>query len=281
MKKILINMDEDTLILYQSIVDNFTEYYKKIFNVNLENNIIIVNIFNEDNSEVVDFLSKKIALHIMNHVEPYVIKEEAAIACYDLFEDEIEDIITRVNWEMYYKDTKEADKYIEQLTNEIYGLLNELNSFDLYGFINFRFNDRRQKINEYIEFVADQFYEEQNDKDIIDFCKNFLAIQKPKCSQMHIVIHNKTEFEIINENYEKLDIKDLREKIDEECDDTKFILGILMSYVPKKIILHTNNYQSPYLLRLLTKVFGNNIDICIGCNYCKELRIKNDDKNLE
>lgn len=283
MRTLLINMDEDTLILYQSIMDNFNpDYHGILFSVEAEDDKIVIETLVEDDSSAIDFIAHKLSDHIIEHVEPLIVKEESTITCYDLFDEEIDDIIARSNWEIYHKNEEDAKEYFLQLKNDIYEIIDDLNSFDLHGFIDFRLKDRRQQINEYVEYVVDQFYEEQDDKDVIDFAKNSLSVNGSKCSQMHIVIYNKTEFEIINETYERLDIDDLRSKIDIECDEVKFILSILVSYAPKKIILHTNSQQSPYLSRVLLKVFGENADICHGCEYCESLRLKKEEEeNLE
>mgnify|MGYP002622027407 CR=1 FL=1 len=274
MRTVSIYMGKDTSILYQSIIDNYIGQYENLFSIDVEDEVIKINTLAKDDSIVIDFLSKKIVNHIINHYESNFIKEIVHNEFFELFDSEMDDIISRTEWILYNKGQKHHEQHVKKLENMIYETLDENSEFNYDGFIVFRLKERKDLISRFIDYVVNMFYEEQEDKEIIDFSKRILKLQNPKCKLLHVIIHDDT-FYLVNEKYENIDMDDLRNLSYVESDEIDFLLGVLISFHPEKIILHTNDNQSPYLSSIITKVFEN-IEFCSNCFHCSLIREKNE-----
>lgn len=221
-----------------------------------------------DNQSLMDFVANKITNHIANNFDELIVSEVVNDECYDLLEDDIEQLVSEIS-EEYHKNCGLFQEIKKILTNE--------GSFNLMGYLNFRGKERELEIKNFTFSAVDDFFngESFDFSNYINMIHKFIYIQKPKTEYVHIIEKENEEYDVITSNGETVDLKGLLEELQEtntsstlEIGDLDLIVSCLLSMLPKKVILHFNQPEPNDISYVLSEIFEGRHEHCEGCEYC-------------
>lgn len=288
MKNLIVNAGKDSTQIFEEILDT-NNYTSELITIDITEDQLIINIHDEDNfSLYTDYIASRVTNHILNFIEPQIIREEVELGCLDLLDDEIEENISqRVEWEILHKNQQKRDNYFYYLQEDICdGLLNN-GTFNLDGFINFRYNTRRLEIKDYVNIALEEYFTNENAEQFVSVIKKIISTFQPKIDLMHIITIDTDEHELITDQNERVDMENVKRVVDEliydhdeiEVDQLQLILSVLTTVLPHDIMMHTEEKYDPYTSQMLKKIYGDRIKICKSCEYCES--IKSIDKTEE
>lgn len=241
--------------------------------------VIKISIFNEEiEHSFLMFISQLLAEYILHEVEPTIIMKEVKEECVEFFSDEIEDIFQRVQWELIYKQDQETIKYTKKLELDIFEGLQKNGMFNLNGFLNFKYEERKLEIKEHVNIALDESLIDDDYNSFVNILRRLISIQKPKIDTVHVILLADDDCEVITGDNERVDIREVEDIWDEEVTDDQIqkeliyiLMSLLMTLCPKEVVIHTNELQDPFIPQTLKKVYKNTV-ICNGCKLCNNIR---------
>ncbi|AEO93662.1 gp404 [Bacillus phage G] len=288
MKDLLINAGRSSTQIFEEIMNN-NVYSSKSFKVDLKDNKVHVAIKDEKNtSKYIEYVASNIASFILNFIEPKMIRDEVELECLDLFDEEIEEnIVEKVEWALLHKNEQIRQTYFLNMKNDIFDGLVSHGMFNLFGFLNFRLNDRRLEIKEYISIALEDYFSDENEEQFISLIKRIVSIQKSQIDVINLILLETNKYELITGDNKRVDIEDV-EKIldeysyDEPVEQLHLILSVLMTLVPENIVIHMSKKQNPYIVQTLKKIFPTKTSTCESCDLCENMKIlREEEDNLK
>lgn len=255
-------------------------FKKGSFMVSL-NKSIIVDIKDEENENLyIDFISTTLVNYIISNIEPSIIMEEVDMSCGEFYSDEIDEISQRVQWQMLYRNDETSQKYVKQLKNDIFNCLTNHRNFNLNGFLNFKYSERRIEIQSYINMVLDEYLTDDENDQFVSILKKFVAIQPILTKSIHVVILSDNDYEIITDKNERVDMKDIEEILEEielendisMIEHLHLIMSVLMTLSPNELKIHTKEKNDPYIAQTLKKIYEERAIICHDCDFCEIIK---------
>lgn len=177
-------------------------------------------------------------------------------------------------------DLAHKDENIEKaLESEIFQLMEKFGRIFVKGVTDFRLKRYKDALEENIEKGIESYAHEREAESFIDLLKYFVSIQEPQYRLVHIVCEQGV-YSVFDEQYQEIHYDAFTELRGEAFEDVSssedWLLSVLITIAPQKIILHNVNSQVPEnFLITLEKVFEKRLKICDGCSYCKNFLLKN------
>lgn len=288
MKKLMIKSKQDIVQIYEEILDSLNQHNLDFISVELKDNSVVCSTLNREEF-CIDFLSKKLSVHIVENIQPRMIRDEVLIEFENYIDDSVEEFIKKITWKLLYKDEQITRDHIESIRSQIELCMTEDKIFNLDGFVRFRLNGRKKEIQEYIYDELDQILDEEEFENFTNILRQYVSIKLPENDLIHFIMIGDRDFEFVTGDRQRIDLTE----IDEVCDELEmstdykietkdFILGIIMTLSPKRLIIHTNYKQDPNIVYILNKIYGARSSECHGCEFCEKIRttrIINKDKN--
>lgn len=275
MKTLTIKSKYDSTQIYEELLDQLDDSSMEI---NLKDNHIIFNI-SDNERKYKDFLSHKIATHIIENVQPRMVREEIMIEFSSYLDDSVEELIKKITWKLIYKDEEAMEQHILSLTNQIKDFFIKDNYLNLDGFAKFRLNDKKNEIQDLISDELNRILDEEEFESFITIMKQFIAIKIPQNELVHFVMIKDGDFEFITGNRKRIDLNEVNTVCDElensseyKIETKDFVLGVLTTLAPKNIVIHTNHKQDPQIAYMLNRIYGPRASECQGCEFCESIR---------
>jgi len=163
---------------------------------------------------------------------------------------------------------------IEGLTYLINEFITENRHLHLGGFTLFRMKDFLSNFEDEIDFAVDEYIEQRRYCDFVKFLKFFVDIQESPFNKVNLVIRNKGEFTLLDENGAKISDEFLDSTYCEiaalDNNDGYIILNDLISLAPKHITIHCKKkYENEETVKIIKEIFSGRVDICHNCYMCK------------
>ncbi|QCX32943.1 putative sporulation protein YtxC [Caloramator sp. E03] len=164
------------------------------------------------------------------------------------------------------------------MIKKIEEFLQESNEIILDGFITFRLKEMNSEIISIIDGVVEEYVLEKEYSEFIKLLKYFVEIQESRYDLINIIINEKGEYTIKDENgnsitkefFEDFDIDNIKGEINKH----DMLISALITCSPKKIIIHgIENAQCEETMETIKSIFLDKITICSGCELCKNLKI--------
>lgn len=161
-----------------------------------------------------------------------------------------------------------------KVLNKLLEYLNLNDVLILDGFVNFRLRDYIEELEDVVDQAVDEFLLEREYREFIGLLKHFASVQKPKADTIHVFIRpggtfrmRDQEGRIIEDEFLRQFANDLtREGIEYE----DLLISSLVTLAPRRITLHRGGQG---LSRMgedtLRGVFGDRIETCDGCAWCR------------
>lgn len=273
MNNITINFEKENFNLYKYIIENL-EQENKAHKVLMNSRNIIVSF--EDDS-ILEKLSIVISKFIVYKIEPEIIKKEAELICFGLFDEEIKDLIEKSIWELHYKNKTLLNIFIQSISDDILDKLQLNQSINLNGFMKFKYKERTYVIKEIINILLEEFFENDIDDQFINTLKKYISIQKNEIDFLNIIFFDLEEYKFYSKEKELIDISELEKIINkliidhyDPVEHFQSFISILMSLSPENIKIHQNIDCNPYFTQSLKKLYDERIELCYDCDFCRK-----------
>ncbi|MDQ0337814.1 putative sporulation protein YtxC [Caldalkalibacillus uzonensis] len=155
---------------------------------------------------------------------------------------------------------------------QVYIYLSEADTLHLQGFFQFRLKAYHQQLQEAVEYAIDEYVLDQEYERFIQLLRLFVTSQMPKCALLHVVHTGQRHFHVFDDEGKLVTQEELMERLAEWTgsftNQDELIISALMSYLPRRIVLHTL-HPDQAVIRTLQHIFGERIRVCTGCEQCE------------
>lgn len=169
--------------------------------------------------------------------------------------------------EQYFRREK------EEIKEEILDFLFQNDTLIVDGYIRFRNENLYVLIEKSIQRIMGDMQLEIEYSEFIDVLKHFLSNQPSKIDTVNLILEEE-KFQLLdkkNQIVKRDSISEILEDI--YCDDLTqgdILITTLINLAPSNIILHNKGCKDDKLLLVIEKVFEDRIEICLGCNKCRD-----------
>jgi len=227
---------------------------------------------------VKDYIADGIAETIISKYQYVIIKKQLISKDIYFTQNDIKDIFNKTLEIINKNENGERDLLTYKINKRakifkiLLDYLENNNSINIEGFINFRLRFLIEKINEAVEKVVEDLVVEKEFEEFIKMLKYFVDIQSPKVETVNIfflkdkkyLLYDK-DMKLINNDYLKEIAKEMYEN-DMSYDD--LLISSLITIAPRKLILHTQQRKGDDIIKIISSIFNDRVDICSGCNLC-------------
>ncbi|HHZ03400.1 MAG TPA: hypothetical protein GX396_10795 [Tissierellia bacterium] len=188
-------------------------------------------------------------------------------------EEEVKGIISDIEEEI------ENDIKIQLIfKNKFKEVLEQSNTINLNGFINFRLKFIKLYVAQVVERCIDSYLMKKEYMDFISIIK-LIAESEENHYDIVNVMFNNNKVQVYDKNMQKLKYLNNVEFSAELMDKSTYdetVINILLSVSPKKIILHDSkidkkNKEAYNTADIIRRIFEGKVETCNGCKYCEVL----------
>jgi putative sporulation protein YtxC len=159
----------------------------------------------------------------------------------------------------------------QKLAKQLAAFLKENKDLAIDGFTHFRLHSYKEALFKCVKDAIKEYLVDQEYKEFISLLRSFLVVQKSKIPLVHLLHVGKSKFRVLKGDGTPLNEDEMdgifQEMIEQSFSHEDFIVSILLSIAPERVILHTNQPEEN-LLRTLIQIFHGRIVICYGCHHC-------------
>ena len=260
------------------LMDHNTELFDIILKNNISEKINFSKLNNEEyeiSSETPDFLKLKISEILTEYI---LINHEYSLIKNIVFSDYLYLSLNEKNEileKAYNLITTNENEFLKMLIvlkrrflikQSILEVLNENDTINIKGFINFRLNEYKKMLSELVEKVIKDYRIQKEYKEFIAMLKFFVDTQEKRSNRLHIIFEETGKYTILDEFN-----KNITEECFEEFNETKeknhlsnedLLISALITLAPKKVFIHfnTENYNQK-ILKTIKQIFENKVFI--------------------
>ncbi|MFZ5352119.1 MAG: putative sporulation protein YtxC [Bacillota bacterium] len=152
------------------------------------------------------------------------------------------------------------------------------------GFVKFRLSTYMKELNETLERAIELYVAEREYNEFIKLLRYFVDIQECKLELVHLLQLSDGRYLLMDKNLNNVngeyfdEIKN--ELADENINYDDLLISTLITISPRKIILHgSESFKNKELIKTIKSVFSDRINLCSGCEICRESHIEGHDAN--
>lgn len=143
----------------------------------------------------------------------------------------------------------------------------------LDGFINFRLKDYRMRLVEVVDNTVDDFVMDLEYKEFIRVLRYFIDIQEPKVEEVHVILKEGENYQILDAAGQSIGNKQLENFIADNMNEINFediLITALITIAPYSIVLHNTGGQNVChsVVDTIKNIFEGRVAICAGCPMC-------------
>ncbi|MGI6684913.1 MAG: putative sporulation protein YtxC [Bacillota bacterium] len=226
------------------------------------------------------YVANAISDAILGQWEYLLLKKITKNHYYYLSPDEKENVLMKAKKILDAMSNNEEDKYLmyrlnrkSKILHKVLDYLSQNNSINIDGFINFRLQDYLEDLNHVIEQAVDELLLEKEYEEFIMLLKYFVDIQEPRLNKVHVMLLSSGNFQLFDDHDKSINEQCLEgcivEMIDNEINYEDLLISALITIAPREIVVHVPEHtKSPNIIKTLQGVFGERLEICIGCTRC-------------
>ena len=226
---------------------------------------LIIHYIGENEKGFYNVFSNLLSNFIINNFEKKFILQQLTFDFFYFSKSEKKEILTyilaKLNSEINF------NRKISILQNAIINFFTNYSKCNLDGFINFRISDYKNFINLLLEKEINDFVIKKEYCEYVNLLQEYVAMQQPQTNTVHLIYSDTEKFlldnskNIISTNTNQKYISDI------SFSSNDFILNSLLSFLPKKIIIHLNTKKDNFI-NFLELIFKDRFIICSNCDIC-------------
>jgi putative sporulation protein YtxC len=169
---------------------------------------------------------------------------------------------------VFYQD--KIPDYQKAAHSNIVELLHTQGIFNIEGFIVFRLKEYIFFLRKLVEEAMDDFLSEKEHAEFMRMLAYFVDMQEPRTDTVHIVHDGDCCFNLYDaagNRYYFHDQTTLIENITLRDEAIDVLIGMLISLLPERIIIHQNQKRQQ-LSDILTEIFSYRVEVCNKCPDC-------------
>lgn len=160
-----------------------------------------------------------------------------------------------------------------KIKNRVLDYLEKNNEFVLDGFINFRLKDYLSEIEALVDNVVSDFLMEKEYLEFIRLLRYFVDIQDPKVAEIHVVLKDYKNFNLLDQNGLAIENEYLNglsaDLMSNSINYEDLLISALITLAPKRIVIHTKKRDEfTDTLKTIENIFGERASYCPGCQIC-------------
>lgn len=156
-----------------------------------------------------------------------------------------------------------------QILTEVKNYLDNNDTLFLEGFFRFRLKEYFSELERSVELSMDNFLVEQEYHEFIRLLQYFVEVQEPRIDEVHVLIKDKQNFYLLDEEKQPIDQKQLQGVLgdfNKDVDYDDLLLSALITISPRKLVLHLT--AKTEIVETIINVFQERVVLCHGCNFC-------------
>lgn len=223
---------------------------------------------------------ENLIIHYLGDDEDYFIEEISyclANAVIDIYEESIIDSIIKNNY-FYFTNIEQkeiAKKCKDEIKQDVgfnrinsialsfYRYFSENKSVIFEGFINFRIKQYLMFLDSVIDISVNKFIIDREYKEFIDLLKTYIKTKPTSANVLHLIYNNQTST-VLDENEKPIKTNGEVFKhayiSDISFSSNDYALNILLTTIPKKLIIHTEDEDDEFI-NTLKLIFENRVVI--------------------
>ncbi|SHE84630.1 putative sporulation protein YtxC [Caldanaerobius fijiensis DSM 17918] len=160
-----------------------------------------------------------------------------------------------------------------QIVNAMLEYLKTNDILNLEGFINFRLKDYINGLYDVVDKAVDDYLVEKEYNEFIKILKYFAELQEPQYDAVHVLVSDDMHYVLLDNSYKEIhdSLIESRGYLDRESNGEDVLISSLITIAPGKIYFHcSETFNNHNFMNTLKNIFSNKINICTGCDICKE-----------
>ncbi|MBA4601645.1 putative sporulation protein YtxC [Thermoactinomyces mirandus] len=159
----------------------------------------------------------------------------------------------------------------EKIARQISCHLDEYQHLAVDGFSCFRLKTYWKTLAICVEEAIHTHLLNRRYKEFINLLRTFVQLQIPKLPLVHVIHKGKNQFHVVKADGTPILAREMEPSFLEIAESTSshgdYMISILLSMAPERIMLHTSSPQEN-VIQTLFKVFEGRVMICDGCSKC-------------
>ncbi len=274
MRRIYINAGPYGMFLFRYILIEFQKAEREQPGIYIDRNNQNQDeyvIYEDMQNENIDILSNILVQYIFSIYEPEIIG--GLIGNLSDFYDYSE------RYDIFNKTKNKISDYDKQIEDskksayvKILDLLRTQNIFNIEGFIVFRLKEYIFFLRKIVEEALDDFLSEKEHKEFMRMLAYFVDMQESRTDTTHIITSPDSGYMLYDELGNRYFLHEntaITEHITLRKEAEDILIGMLMSLLPKKIIIHDkDNLMTVQTVGILKEIFSEKIEMCHDCPNC-------------
>lgn len=217
-------------------------------------------------------VAKALSELFVNNLESAYIREYINKNYNYLSRDYREEIINRSLENMQKLRVVRKNRILQSL----YDYLGEHQTLMVEGYGRFRLKGYWSQLQRMVRRTVQEFLADKDYMEFIRLLRCFIELQEPKIDGVHVFITGEGTFYLCDEMGNVIRREHLRTPsftvIDGEFNYKDYLLSMLISLSPKKIVFHVpDQIWSCNPIQTIQQVFGSRLTRCPGCEKCQDL----------
>ncbi|MBO8158615.1 putative sporulation protein YtxC [Thermosyntropha sp.] len=239
----------------------------------------IIHIFQHQMAEI-------LAEHIIKEWEEKLIWKKIVKLCRRYGAEEKKQIFEKAyNFLYHFNENESLNMLINfnrknQISARILEYIKRSSRIIVDGFINFRMQDYLKDINYAVEIALEEFKNEKEFNEFVNFLRCFVNSQPPKVYEVNIMVNDNGEFIFWDKDKGRIgwNIGYYNDLFSDEINLDDILVSVLITLAPLKIVLHNLDKcrKNKEALEIIKRVFAERINICLGCEHCQPMTKGND-----
>jgi putative sporulation protein YtxC len=264
------------------IAPDKTEYLRNVIfnetksNISIENDTKKINISLENWSlskyKFINIIYNYIVENYENNIIRKVIECEYAFLSYIEKNQVYEFAISLLRDENNIFSKLFREKSREVISSKLEDYFENCKEIIIDGFVNFRLKEYRDEVGELVEKAVDEFLVEKEYKEFLMLLNYFVEIQESKIDTINIIKKN-NKYLFLDQNGKEIDrnfINDIAcELTSDKVEDEDLIISSLITFAPKKIVIHNISDIGTKLIKMIEYIFQGKVIKCTDCEICK------------
>lgn len=180
--------------------------------------------------------------------------------------------------EVGYKDGFYTQTRRTRIIRKLLNYLSAENIIIIDGFVNFRLNDYIRDLSDIVERAVEDYITEREYNEFIKLLRYFVEIQDCKINIVHVVPAKNGGYLLMDSERRQINcecFEDLRAEIgDNDISLDDLLISSLITIAPNKVIIHNSeSFKNKEILKTISNVFFDRIELCNGCDLCSTYNI--------
>lgn len=168
----------------------------------------------------------------------------------------------------FYKITRK-----NKVMRDVLDYLSSNETIIIDGIVNFRLHNYMKDLSDTIERAIELFITEREYNEFIKLLRYFVEIQECKIDVLHLLPLSEGKYLLLDGLKNKINgelFEEIKADITEgDINYDDLLISTLITISPRKIILHDlDGFRNKELIKTITNVFNDRIDICSSCELC-------------